>query len=136
MAFIEWSDKLSVLVPRYDEQHKKPFGIINTLHEAMAQGKGGQVMGEILGELIEYAKTHFGDEEKNMSVHSYPGYKLHKIEHDKLTEQVVALQEKHQQGNALLSFEIMDFLKNWLTHHILETDKMYGIYYQEKGIVI
>jgi hemerythrin len=33
-----------------------------------------------------------------------------------------------------VSIEVMNFLKNWLDKHIMETDQKYGPYLNSKGI--
>lgn len=45
MAFINWSDKLSVGVQQMDMQHKRLVELINELYEAMNSGKGNDVLG-------------------------------------------------------------------------------------------
>lgn len=42
------------------------------------------------------------------------------------------LQERLSKGEVALSIEVMDFLKDWLTGHIVEHDKKYGVYINEK----
>lgn len=136
MAFISWNENLSVDVKMFDEQHKQLIGLINNLHDAMSQGKGAAALGTVLNELIDYTKTHFADEEKIMKQYNYPSYGLHVIEHRNLTDKVVELQNKYNHGNMVLSMDVMQFLKDWLTHHILETDKKYGVFYRSKGIIL
>src|SRR5271157_2886782 len=40
MALVTWDQSYSVSVKKLDEQHQKLFSLLNTLHEAMRQGKG------------------------------------------------------------------------------------------------
>lgn len=135
MALMNWSDNLSVNIKEIDEQHKKLVGMINELHEAMKQGKGSDVTGKVLAGLIQYVATHFATEEKFMKTHAYPEYLKHKAEHDALTKQAADLQNQFHEGKPVLTVELMSFLKNWLTNHILGTDKKYGPYLNGKGVV-
>lgn len=41
---MNWTDKLSVNVIDMDLQHKKLIAMINQLHEAMAGGKGNEIL--------------------------------------------------------------------------------------------
>ena len=50
MSFIEWDEKYSVQVKEIDEQHQKLIGLINTLHDAMRDGKGRDVISGIIGD--------------------------------------------------------------------------------------
>ena len=126
MDLITWEDKLSVNIQSMDQEHKQLIGLINELHNAMRQGQGKLVLSSTLENLIRYTQTHFTNEEKLMQEMGYPDLKEHKKEHAALTKQVIDLQNRHEQGELVLTIEIMQFLKNWLTHHILNTDKKYG----------
>ena len=74
MALIKWTSALSVAVPEIDLQHQKLVSLINQLHESMLSGKGREVLGGVLNELIDYTKRHFADEEELMRRHNYPEY--------------------------------------------------------------
>lgn len=128
--FFPWDQAVySVGVAVLDEQHKKLFGLINALFEAMKIGKGSLVIGKILTELTEYTKFHFSDEEGYMTKCNYPELATHKQIHAKLTSEVVAIQTKFASDqNINLSIETLDFLKSWLINHIQGTDKKYSSY--------
>jgi hemerythrin len=78
--------------------------------------------------------VHFTVEESLMRILGYPEYEDHHEEHDKLIRQVVELQQKLKSGKANISFELLHFLRGWLSHHILETDKAYVPYFLSKGV--
>ncbi|MFQ3675972.1 MAG: bacteriohemerythrin [Endomicrobiia bacterium] len=134
MSYIDWNENLSVGLTSFDEQHKKLVSIVNRLYDAMKEGKGRDVLGEVFSELIEYTKFHFKSEEEVMLKYDFPGYKEHLDEHNKLTKDVMELKEKYDKGNIFITTEILAFLKDWLAHHILETDKKYGPFLKEKGV--
>jgi hemerythrin len=125
MALLTWSDKLSVQVKQFDDEHKKLIDIVNRLHDAMKVGKGKEVLADVLKSLISYTQNHFAAEEKLMKAKNYPGYEEHKKEHNQLVMQVLDVQ-KQMQGGVVLSQAVMTFLKNWLENHIQGTDKKYG----------
>ena len=134
MALIAWNDKLSVQVRQFDDEHKKLIVMVNQLHDAMKEGKGKQVIGDVLNGLINYTKNHFAAEEQLMKAHGYPEYEKHKKEHNQLTLTVLDLQKGYAAGNAPLSQSVMNFLKDWLTNHIQGVDKGYGPYLNGKGV--
>ncbi len=135
MALLEWNDKLSVTIRKFDDQHKKLVGMVNQLHDAMKVGKGREVLGEILQSLARYTTTHFNDEEQLMKLHNYPGLEQHMREHNMLVLQVRETLEAHRQGKNILTQSIMEFLKKWLTDHIMESDKKYGPFLKNKGVL-
>lgn len=134
MTLLKWNDSFSVNIQAFDAQHHKLIGMINELHEAMRVGQGKQALQKILAGLVDYTQTHFAAEEKLMLAHNYPGYLAHKAEHDALTKKVLELQAQYQADEIVLALPVMEFLKDWLTHHILNTDKKYGPYLNRKGI--
>lgn len=134
MAWMEWRDEYSVKVKAFDEHHKKLISFINELFDAMSGGgKGQDVVGGIIAKLCDYTVYHFGAEEVLMKKYAYPGYNAHRIEHQDLVAKVSDFQAKYKKGAALLSLEIMKFLKDWLLNHILKTDMEYSSFFNQKG---
>jgi hemerythrin len=134
MAIMSWIDAYSVGIAEIDQQHKKLIGLINALHDAMAQGQAKAVIGKVLGDLISYCSSHFATEERLFDQHGYPDTADHKDKHRKMTAKVLALQEQFQQGKATITFDVMDFLQQWLDKHILGTDKKYSSFLNGKGV--
>ena len=135
MNLITWTDNLSVNIRAIDEEHKKLINMINELHSSMGSGKGKETIGKVLTGLVNYTKTHFASEERLMEKNAYAGYLNHKAQHDALTNQVMDLHAKFQEGKTLVTVEVMNFLKDWLADHIQNTDKKYGPFLNGKGIV-
>lgn len=135
MSLMNWTDSLSVNIREIDDQHKKLVGMLNELHDAMKAGQGAKVTGSVLTELIKYVGTHFATEEKYFKQYAYPDSAKHKAEHDDLTKKALDLQKQFQDGKPVLTVELLNFLKNWLTNHIMGTDKKYGPYLNSKGLV-
>jgi len=129
-----WKDSYSVGVAEIDRQHKKLIELINTLHDAMSQGKGKQVVDTVLADLIKYCGTHFALEEKYMAETGYPDFESHREKHRKMTQKVLALQAEVKAGKKMITMEVMKFLEQWLDKHILGTDKKYGPHLNAKGI--
>jgi hemerythrin-like metal-binding protein len=55
-----------------DNQHRQLVDLLNQLENAMAKGKGKELVGKILSELIRYTQTHFSSEELLMLKHGFP----------------------------------------------------------------
>ena len=134
MNLFEWNEALSVGHIEIDSQHRMLFQYANKLHAAMSAGKGKDVLSQTLIDLIAYTQRHFATEEKLMQTHQYPEYPKHKAEHDGLTRKVVQLRDDYMAGRAVLTSEVLQFLKNWLNHHIGEVDKKVGKYLQTQSV--
>jgi hemerythrin len=132
MAYIEWKEELSVGISEMDEQHKKWVSIINDLHSAMKNGKANAVMSDILKALSDYIILHFSDEEKLLKDKNCPDYFSHKKIHDRYAIKVKEMIADYMSGKVLMSIEVMESLKDWLTNHILIQDKKYGAYLKDK----
>lgn len=126
MPLISWTSALSTGVQEIDTQHKNLIEIVNRLNDAMQGGQGKDALGTVLDELVQYTVYHFGTEEKLMSEHDYAEKDKHFAEHRQLVADVSAFKEKFDGGNVMLSTEIMNFLRDWLSKHIMGTDKKLG----------
>ncbi|MBI1937888.1 MAG: bacteriohemerythrin [Ignavibacteriales bacterium] len=134
MALLTWNNTYSVNINSIDNQHKRLVDLMNNLHDAMKQGKGKDVLGEILNDLANYTVYHFNHEEKLFASHGYPEGNLHKAEHDKLIKQVDELKNKYNSGSVTVTLDVLNFLKNWLTDHIVGSDKKYSSFLNERGV--
>jgi hemerythrin len=133
MKMLEWSDSYSVGIAEIDEQHKALFAMIGRLHEAILNKEGSTVCRSILDELVEYTRVHFALEQTLMRVGKYPDYDKHCQLHHGLVDEVESLQKKIASGQAAISFELLHFLRNWLTTHILNEDMKYGKFFQKSA---
>jgi hemerythrin len=134
MSFIQWNDELSVGIPSIDQQHRKLIAMINQLSDAMAQGKGRDMVQPVLKMLSDYAVSHFQTEEALFAKHEYPDRYAHANEHNRFANQVAAFQQQYIAGSAPLSVELLDFLRRWLLSHIMGSDKKYAPHLKSKGV--
>jgi hemerythrin len=134
MSTFNWIDDYSVGVKQFDDHHKRLIGYINELQDAMLVGKGKDVLGNILKNLIDYTQIHFKAEETQMLKWNYPAFLGHQKEHLDLTKTALELQEKFESGQTALSVKTIAFLKDWLTHHILVVDKQYSSFFNKAGV--
>ncbi len=131
MSFVEWSDELCIGIPQVDGEHQNLVKCLNMLDEAIKKGKGSRVMGEILSQLVAYTVIHFESEEILMHGSEYPGMEAHVSQHRQLVEKVEKFQNKFLNSGQRISADMMDFLKYWLSNHILIDDKAFGEYFVE-----
>jgi hemerythrin len=134
MAVMQWNANLSVGVAVIDNQHQRLLAQINELSEAMKQGKGKEVLGKILTNLISYTVTHFQAEEKYFDLFRYPETSIHKREHVAFVKKVSDFKEGFEKGKLSVTIELMDFLSDWLKDHIQGTDKKYTQFFNAKGL--
>ena len=131
MAFIDWEPKYSVGHNEIDQQHRQLIDMINKLHTAMKSGQGAREAEAIVDEMVNYSKFHFETEENLMKVFGFIGLLTHKAEHAAFIKQAGDFQTQFSAGKVSLSIEILNFLKDWLTKHILGTDLKYSTMFKK-----
>ena len=122
---IEWTDKLSIDNGLIDTQHQKLVELINDLYAAFLEGKANEHLTDIIEELAAYTVSHFKTEEVFFAKVSYPEIEEHKIEHTNFVNKVLEFKNKLASGEVSLSYDIMNFLRDWLKNHILVSDRKY-----------
>jgi len=133
MAFMKWDDSLSVNVREIDLQHQKLIGMINEFYEHVGKDSG-QVFSALLDSLVEYTQYHFSTEENYFKRYAYPDAGSHSGMHKIFTDKVLDVRNRLNQGKFVISLEITTFLKDWLMHHIKETDKEYSKFFNDHGL--
>ncbi len=129
MPFTKWTDELSIGIPELDEEHKRWLEILNELHDAMSDNSDTKIMQTIVKRMLEYSVFHLTHEEMHMLELKYPLFESHKEKHDHLIHKIELLVDRiNESGNFRLTVDTILLLKNWLTNHIMVTDKKYGEY--------
>ena len=113
-----------------DKEHERLFEIADKAYETLINDfipdKYDYII-EIFNELKDYAATHFRHEEEYMASIRYKKLFTQKAEHGDFIEKIgeYGLNEIDENQKDVL-FELLDFLGNWLVHHIIENDKLIG----------
>ncbi|MDH5327594.1 MAG: bacteriohemerythrin [Gammaproteobacteria bacterium] len=133
MTFMPWNDEFILEINEVDTQHHWLVDATNKLHDEISKDQPDNgVVGDILAGLVEYAMNHFIMEEEMFQRFSYPETAEHKQEHDAFNVKAMQLLDHYEQGQVVAQ-EALEFLKNWLRHHILEIDKAYVPHMKQQG---
>lgn len=132
--FILWNESYSVGIKRIDEQHKKLIVILNKLYESFVDQTTGQKLKEIIDELIDYTQYHFKTEEDLFKQSAYPDNDKHIEEHSEFIVKVTRFKTEFEAGKTNLTFQLMNFLRNWLINHIAISDQEYAGHFRSKGV--
>ena len=134
----KWKDNFSCNIDEIDKQHKELFAIGSKIYSIVSLKDECDHYDEImaiLDELKEYTIKHFNYEEKLMDQYKFMGFENHKIEHDFFIKKLQRLERKDLdslQGEALM--EMVTFVADWVSSHILKTDFEYKAFFNEKGV--
>lgn len=132
MAFVNWSPNLSVGIDFIDADHQQSITLLAELQDLVASDQPRTAAIEKLDELIEFSEQHFRLEERLMKENNYREFAQHQAIHKKLLQQTTELRERLASGATDIGPEVMDFLKEWLMRHILESDKHFGGFLEGK----
>ncbi len=131
MKFIEWDDGLfSTGHKIIDKQHKELVKIVNDLYDSFLDNQEDRLSIVFENSILrakDYINYHFDTEEKIMKALNYSGTNAHIAEHRQfqiaISELFVKLQNKDNLNIKFLAKKLLMFLKEWLLHHIVETDQ-------------
>jgi len=129
-----WDKKYSVGVEEIDGQHKRMFEIINELLDAINTNTAQEKLGHIIDSLIKYKIFHFATEEKYFKEFNYGGIDEHVTKHHEFNTELEALKNKYPVYTMEFSFELVDFLENWLIDHLMVMDQKYKKCFAEHGL--
>jgi hemerythrin-like metal-binding protein len=122
MDKIVWRDEFSVGHEVIDAQHKKLVAMINRLISSSRVTTGSETISEILAEMTDYVQVHFETEEKLMARVNYPRIEEHKAQHRAFQMKTAALIRSASLKAEPVPVVLLNYLRNWLTQHILKTD--------------
>ena len=129
MTYFPWSTDYSVGIRLIDNDHKDLVDTVNDLYDAIQARRADEAVARALAMLSTYVQEHFAREEKLMADYGYPGLAAHKALHNALRRRVHAIRMVHASDpQRLESAKLLAFLRDWLVHHILESDLDYVPY--------
>lgn len=126
MSILKWQSTFELNIKEFDDHHKHLVGLLNSLHDCFQSESCKEKLGVIIGELINYAMYHFSAEEQWMEEHKYPRFSQHRDEHIAFAKKVSEFQKDFKDGKEELTLDVLTFLVNWLTEHILGSDANFG----------
>lgn len=125
MILIHWKNSFEIDQGIIDEQHQKLIRLINDLYTAFYEGQANKVIEAIIVELEAYTRYHFETEEALFSGIGFDQEAKHLQQHRFFEEKIKHFKEDFINEDLRLSYEIMNFLRDWLQNHILDSDKKY-----------
>lgn len=125
---IQWKDEYKIGIQQIDEQHEKLFELANRAYDILTKeivvDKYDKVI-NLIEELREYTSYHFKTEEEYMLKIGYKRFLSQKVAHDEFIKKIyeTKLDNLDENEDKYLT-DILEFLVNWLSDHILGSDKL------------
>ncbi len=133
MSLFEWKPIFSVQIDSIDGQHKQLVTYMNGFFEAYSQNQTAEAKRH-LNDLLEFTQKHFAHEEDLMGKTGYPDMASHVESHKNLLTLVVKFAQDYQVNPCKETGDKLgNFLKNWLSGHILGVDKKYSPHLRTHG---
>ena len=130
----DWRESCKIHIRGIDDDHFILLSLVSELQVAVIEHRGKAVIGQVLSNLISYVKLHFSREERLLQHHGYPDLEQHRAMHDRFARKVLEYQDDFLQGHGEVTSEILAFLRNWIVSHIMDVDKKYAAWLQERGV--
>ncbi len=125
IRIIGWREDFSVGNLHIDEQHGILIDIINQLASAESLDDH-YALAMVIDELVNYAAFHFDYEEQLMARAGYADLDNHRIIHQAFVRWTEELRDAYDlRGGHALGEAVLDYLGDWLSHHILGEDQRY-----------
>jgi hemerythrin-like metal-binding protein len=134
-VFFKWTERMSVGSVEIDQQHKKLVNMLNELYQAFIEKEHKEKIGSILDQLIDYTRVHFNTEEKYFTLFNYANKDKHIAEHQVFRKKVDEFIIKYKKNNGSLTYDVMNFLRNWLNNHIMDSDQQYIECFAKNGVI-
>ena len=131
---VDWAEKYSIGSEEIDNQHKNILSLINKLYLSFTEGKADDVIEDILNEMVQYTDYHFKTEESYFEKFNYSDYSTHIEEHLFFINQVLNFRDDFKKESITITYDIMNFLRDWLIKHIQGSDKKYMNEFKSKEI--
>jgi hemerythrin len=134
----EWKETYSTNIAMIDEQHKQLLKLGTELYEIVSLKDNADHYDEIIDILLklkDYTIYHFESEEKLMDEYHVPGVETHKKQHAAFINKLNKLDKEDIDYNQSdVTMDLLIFIADWITQHILKTDHMYKDFLNEKGV--
>ena len=132
MDLFQWKAEYEIGLPKIDAQHLHMVEMLNLLYSAKKSDQVHQVIEETLDGLVQYVKVHFADEEAAMLDVNYPYLDKQHSEHLEMADEVLKMRSMMLRGDEPATFELLNFMSDWLKIHITGSDKQFGDFMREQ----
>jgi hemerythrin len=136
MGSIQWDSAWDIGHSEIDHQHQRWVELFNELDNAFLSKEVRDiavVQRNTFKAILDYTRYHFASEEKLMQDVVYPDAAGHWRLHKEFDNIVYEKYREFENGELMLTSELLALIKNWLLHHIQVEDKKLGNYLLERS---
>jgi len=123
MGMIQWKDEYRTGFKSIDYEHETLIAAINVLCGEAALSDGDEVA-MALGRIHTLIEAHFALEEKVMRDRNYPDYTEHKLDHDRLLDEILDIMEDAEAGDSTTTVpQLAERTAEWFGKHFATYDR-------------
>lgn len=131
---IDWDPAWELGIPLIDGQHQRLVSMIRELQEdTRAPDVASQTLLFVLFEILDYAVTHFTDEETLFMNKGWGGEEGHLAEHEGFLHLARAQLETFRTDGDAIRNQTLSWLVRWLRTHILKSDRAFADHLRSIG---
>ena len=127
MTILTWNAYFETGIEEVDQQHRHLVDLVNSVAPALAVADGTipENMGDLFGQLLDYAAEHFATEERLMLAQGIDRrhFDHHVGSHRGFVENVRQLAADYLDRRDVSGRHLLCFVANWLVFHILGEDQ-------------
>ena len=123
-----FDETLATGVDEIDSQHRNLINLANEAAAALRQGVTPTQLRHLVRELLAYAIYHFRTEEALMKEYAYDveaaaDATTHIARHRAFADKIATMQQALQNREHIDFDQLINFLYDWIAHHIMDTDR-------------
>jgi hemerythrin len=118
-----------------DAQHQKYAETLDKLNSAIRANNRNDILLEVFDGLTSYINIHFETEEKYFAEFDYPDAEKHILKHREFISTISVYRDKLENGTLGFTFELIEYLENWLVEHLSTMDKNYVACFRAHGLI-
>jgi hemerythrin len=129
-----WRPELLLGIEQMDLQHRHLVACAGQLDSVVTANSSRQDVALSLAALVAVAKQHFEWEERLMLANRYDDYARHKVEHDRLLDQLLEVDRELAAGRIGPSQILSLFIDAWTVQHLLGADRQLAAFLRERAV--
>ena len=133
-AQVTWTDEYSLGYSPIDEQHKQLLNLLDSLCAAQKSGEPIANASNVLFKLVVFTETHFAYEEMLLELVGFPKLRKHSLYHEMMKSKTRDIVQDFRKSHSFDREEVLFFLRDWWTNHILKEDMQYRPFLEEHGL--
>lgn len=128
-----WLPDYALGVPDMDDQHRTLFEMASVVLAHQQAGAPAAAL-DALDALIDFARQHFADEERELFAAGFPGAAEHEAEHAHLMVDVDRARDQFRARGHIAPEPFRRFFRDWIVQHIFREDSRYALFFNSQKV--